>query len=146
MLLLSAECFKIYFFKKFFQEHYQSVKQFGSKSGLTFCWSWSWSRLFAKAISRQQCHPRKRVKTINPNQVFIWCGFNITKISLLLKYPTMEKLGYHIFQQKNKQLGGVQKKLVSWLYERQMNRLFRILLHKSWFRDPKWNNLPFNYW
>ena len=28
--------FKIYFFKKFFQEHYQSVKWFGSRLGLTF--------------------------------------------------------------------------------------------------------------
>ena len=27
------------FFKKFFQENYQSVKQFGSRSGPTFCWS-----------------------------------------------------------------------------------------------------------
>ena len=29
--------FKINFFKKIFQEHYQSVKQFGSRSGPTFC-------------------------------------------------------------------------------------------------------------
>ena len=29
--------FKIYFFKKFFWEHYQSVRQFGSRSGPTFC-------------------------------------------------------------------------------------------------------------
>ena len=29
--------FKINFFKKFFHEHYQSVKQFGSRSGPTFC-------------------------------------------------------------------------------------------------------------
>ena len=28
---------KIKFFKKFFQEHCQSVKQFGSRSGPTFC-------------------------------------------------------------------------------------------------------------
>ena len=31
--------FKIYYFKKFFQEYHQSVKQFGSRSGLTFCHS-----------------------------------------------------------------------------------------------------------
>ena len=29
--------FKIKFFEKFFQEYYQSVKQFGSRSGPTFC-------------------------------------------------------------------------------------------------------------
>ena len=29
--------FKVNFFKTFFQEHYQSVKGFGSRAGLTFC-------------------------------------------------------------------------------------------------------------
>ena len=29
--------FKINFFKKLFQEHYQSIEQFGSRSGRTFC-------------------------------------------------------------------------------------------------------------
>ena len=29
--------FKITFFKKFFQEHYQSVKPFGARSGPKFC-------------------------------------------------------------------------------------------------------------
>ena len=42
------------FLKKFFQEHNQSVKWFGSRSGLKFCLSWSESKLFAKIISRQQ--------------------------------------------------------------------------------------------
>ena len=46
--------FKINFFKKFFQEHHQSVNQFGSRSGPTFCRSWSGFKLFAKVISRQQ--------------------------------------------------------------------------------------------
>ena len=46
--------FKINFFQKFFQEHYQSVKLFGSRSGPTFCRSWSGSKLFAKFYSRQQ--------------------------------------------------------------------------------------------
>ena len=36
--LSSADFFlKINFFKKFFQEYHQSVKQFGPRSGLTFC-------------------------------------------------------------------------------------------------------------
>ena len=44
-LLLSADFFQNHLFKKFFQEHYQSVKQFGSRS------------LFAKVISRLQKSP-----------------------------------------------------------------------------------------
>ena len=44
--------FKINFFKRFFQEHYQSVKRFGSRSGLTLCLSWYGFKLFAKVISR----------------------------------------------------------------------------------------------
>ena len=35
--------FKSNLFKKIFQEHYQSVKQLGSRSGPTFCRSWSGS-------------------------------------------------------------------------------------------------------
>ena len=41
------------FSKKFFQEHDQSVKQFGSRSGLTWCQAWSGSTLFSKIISRR---------------------------------------------------------------------------------------------
>ena len=35
MFLSSADFFKIYFLKNFFQEHYQSIKQIGSRSGPT---------------------------------------------------------------------------------------------------------------
>ena len=41
----------------FFQYH-QGVKQFGSRSGPTFCRTWSWSKLFAKVISRWPKSPR----------------------------------------------------------------------------------------
>ena len=44
---------KLTFFQKFFQEHYQNVKRFGSKWGPTERRSWSGSKLFAKAISRR---------------------------------------------------------------------------------------------
>ena len=47
-------------FKKFFQEHYQSVKWFESRSGPTFCRSWSGYKLFTKLISRRQKLPLKR--------------------------------------------------------------------------------------
>ena len=46
--------FKINFFKKLFQEHFQSVKWFGSRSGPTFCRSRSGSKLLTKIISRRQ--------------------------------------------------------------------------------------------
>ena len=39
------------FYKFIFQECHQSVKQFCSWSGLTVCWAWSGSTLFAEAIS-----------------------------------------------------------------------------------------------
>ena len=49
--------FFVIFFFKFFQDHLQSVKQFGSRSGPTFCRSWSGFKLFAKVISKQQNLP-----------------------------------------------------------------------------------------
>ena len=49
---LSADFFQNQLFEKFFQEYNQSVKQFGSRSGWTFCWAKSGSKLFAKVISR----------------------------------------------------------------------------------------------
>ena len=55
MLLLSpVDLFNELSFRYFFREHYQSVKQVGSRSGPTFCRSWSGSKLFAKVISRRQ--------------------------------------------------------------------------------------------
>ena len=51
MLFWRLIFFKTNFFKKFFQKQYRNVKQFGSRSGLTLCRSWSGSKLFAKVIS-----------------------------------------------------------------------------------------------
>ena len=57
LLLLSADFFfMINILKKIFQEHYQSVKLFGSRSGFTDDLSvliWV-QTVFAKVISRQQ--------------------------------------------------------------------------------------------
>ena len=52
IFLLSADSFK--FLERFFQKHYQSVKQIVSRSGPTHCRAWSGYKLFAKVISRQQ--------------------------------------------------------------------------------------------
>ena len=49
--------FNIKFFKNVFQEYHQSVIQFGSRSGPTFCRAWSGSKLFSKVISRWQKSP-----------------------------------------------------------------------------------------
>ena len=57
--LFSTDFFKDYFFTIFFQEHYQSVKQFGLRFDRTFCWAWSGSKLLAKVISNP--HPKQRV-------------------------------------------------------------------------------------
>ena len=43
---------KFTFFKKFFQKNYQSVKLFGSRSGLTLRRSWSGSKLFCKGYQQ----------------------------------------------------------------------------------------------
>ena len=52
--------FEIYFFKKFFQEHYKSVKWFGSRSGPTFCWSWSGSNCLQRlSADNKSCSARK---------------------------------------------------------------------------------------
>ena len=55
-----ADCFQNIFFQKFFQEHYQSAKQFGliSGSGLKLC---------AKVIRRQQNLPlsKERVNALD---------------------------------------------------------------------------------
>ena len=52
MLCCLLTFFNINFFRKFFQEYYQSAKWFGSRSGPTFCQSWSGSKLpvFAKVF------------------------------------------------------------------------------------------------
>ena len=56
---------KFPFKKKIFPEHYRSVKWFGSRSGPTFCRSWSGSKLFAKVISRwQEAAKRKEQRHI----------------------------------------------------------------------------------
>ena len=59
-LLGNFACFYVfsYFFFFFFFSKYSfgiaiNGKQFGSRSGPTFCWAWSASKLFEKVISRQ---------------------------------------------------------------------------------------------
>ena len=48
--LSSADFFQINIFKNF----YQKLKQFGSRSDMTFCQDWSGSKLFAKVIIRRR--------------------------------------------------------------------------------------------
>ena len=50
-------------FKKKYFRNTISVKQFGSRSGPTFCWSWSGSKMVVKFISRQVNASKERVKS-----------------------------------------------------------------------------------
>ena len=96
LLMSSADFFKINLFKKFFQEYYQSVKQFGSRSGPTDCRSWSGSKLFAKVISIQQKLPLgRRVKGLARTLPSFSSHFReffknwIEHMSRNMRFPTM---------------------------------------------------------
>ena len=71
-------CFKSTFSKKIFQEYHQSVKQFGSRSVLMFCWARSGSKLFAKVISRRQKSPLawKGLKRLDNFSAIVYKGGN----------------------------------------------------------------------
>ena len=77
--------FKINFFKILFQEHYQSVKQSGSRSGLTFCLLKNvcpefGSKLCTKIISRRQTLPLAgRVKT-----KVLWLSYCTSTVLLVI--------------------------------------------------------------
>ena len=113
LLFLSADFFlKINIFKKLFQEHYQSVRQFGSKSRLTFCRSWSRSKLFAKAISTHQKSPlgRKELTVVkyyrNENHfcIFYWCanfGKSLTNWGCYVKFLSV-LMGVYTFIKSTK--------------------------------------------
>ena len=75
--------FKSNIFKKFFLEYYQSVKQFGSRSGLTFCRSWFGPKLSAKVISI-------RHKTSNPGRSHTFVEINHEIISTVILLPSAE--------------------------------------------------------
>ena len=61
---------KIHFLEiLFYKEHHQCVKQFGLRSGPTFCQPWSGSKLFAKVISRR--HQKANSQMV----LFLYVGF-----------------------------------------------------------------------
>ena len=51
-LLIFADFFRNQLFRKFLSKIPSDVKQLGTRSDPTFCWTRSWSKLFAKVISR----------------------------------------------------------------------------------------------
>ena len=61
-LCFSVVIYQIFFkfSKKFFQERYQSVKQFGSRSDLMLCQSWSGPKLFAFLGLYLSCDSQER--------------------------------------------------------------------------------------
>ena len=79
-MILHAFCHpKSTFSKKFFQKYHQSVKLFGSRSAQIFCRSWSWSKQFAKEISR------RNKSLLWGCQLFLCWTQLTTKIQLLIK-------------------------------------------------------------
>ena len=85
--LLSADFFQnqlsFFFFEKFSQKYYQSVKWFGSRSGLKLCWSRSGSKLFVKVISRQQkLHPARKIQKVHNSlpAIFLLSTDNLSKL------------------------------------------------------------------
>ena len=85
MFLSSAGSFKINFFKKFFQEYHQSVKQFGSRS---------WSKLFTKSYQQMTLGDKEKAYPSD-------CKFgNFRK-----NYIFPKSVKSHICDVKNSQLG-----------------------------------------
>ena len=62
-------CCCFFFSKKIFSKILSRVpsvsNQFGPRSGLTKCQAWSWSKLFAKGISRQRVKPKQCANPIH---------------------------------------------------------------------------------
>ena len=63
--------FKINFFQKLFQEYQLSVKQIESRSGRTFCRTWSGSKLFAKVISRRRVNSVLSLLSVKPTTLIL---------------------------------------------------------------------------
>ena len=72
------------FFQKLFQEYHQSVKQFRSRSGLTFCRVWSGSKLFAKVVSRWQKSPLAVKELMNIWSVWLLVTCHLIELVWLL--------------------------------------------------------------
>ena len=84
--------FQINFLKNLLSKHTQCVKQFGSRSVLTFCWFWSGSKVFAKVISRWQKLPLARKmwggnnKCLLGNFPYFYCLLTFFKINFLKNF------------------------------------------------------------
>ena len=86
VFFLQNNLFQKIFFKKFFQEYQQNVKQFGSRSGRTNCQAWSGSKLFAKVIGRWDWQARSyrilsKLLQLKPTMIIVpilWCIYSQT--------------------------------------------------------------------
>ena len=104
LVIFSCFCFHLmiccFFFKiNFFQEHHQSFKQFGSRSGPTFCGSQSGSKQLATVISKRHKSSLARKKAdllLKPKKDF---NRIIDKIRPLVK--CVQKNNYLISQPKH---------------------------------------------
>ena len=89
--------YKIDFLKKILQGHYKSVKQFGSRSGPTFCLSWSGSKLFAKVFSRPQKSllARKELQKDNSFKMFSAAKSFVHEMAISLTPPSAAPQKYN---------------------------------------------------
>ena len=96
--LSSVDFHKIKVFKLIFQEYHQSVKQFWSRSDLTFFQAWSGSKLFAKNISRWQKSPLVGKELNFRTNIWGICS-KFSKGGLVMKLNPYHSLGWFSRQQ-----------------------------------------------
>ena len=83
--MLSADFFKIKIYEKFFLKNDQ-CQQFGSRSGQTFCWAWSGSKLFAKYYFQNMPLTGKELKVVvTTNTLLVLNNFWKYKFILFFK-------------------------------------------------------------
>ena len=80
-------------FSWFFQIHsyYQSVKQLESRSSSTSCRAWSWSKVFAKVISRRNCNLRLNISqsTCSCSDPVVGSRPNCNKLNYIKSYDNI---------------------------------------------------------
>ena len=131
ILLSNADFFKVYFFKKFFQENHLSIKQFGSRSRPTFSQSWSGSKLFAKVISWWEKSPANKERANIYLQIwiqqlfyFVICWYNCNLCKQFEQDQPRQKAGPDLGLKCRAQSGS---KLLTICWYSQKN------LKKKWF-------------
>ena len=113
--ILLAHPWALGFFKKFFQDHYQNVKRFGSRSGRTYCWSWSGSKLFNITFFQDFVSGTLLVSNnLDPDQDCYGSKLYDKVISRQQNLPLVGKLR----QQQNSKMSAATHKILAMLQEK----------------------------